>query len=237
MIDKRVASAAEAVSQTFFDGAAIMIGGFGEAGSPIELIHALIDQGATDLTMISNNCGERRGRPRGAAQGGPRFPKLLLLVSAHRQLDRLPRALPKRAHEIGNWFLREHSRSASALAELESRRSTRRPRWERHRRKARNAGNSAEESICLSTASARTSPITGRVADTHGNILYSKTGKRNFGPPMAMRARSRSTRSRRGRRAGQAGPRVDRHARHLRDRVVAIANSAHESELVEAGAS
>src|SRR6476659_5474266 len=56
MIDKRVASAAEAVSD-IFDGATIMFGGFGEAGSPIELIHALIDQGATKLTMISNNCG------------------------------------------------------------------------------------------------------------------------------------------------------------------------------------
>jgi acyl CoA:acetate/3-ketoacid CoA transferase alpha subunit len=34
-----------------------MIGGFGEAGSPVELIHALIDQGAKDLTVISNNTG------------------------------------------------------------------------------------------------------------------------------------------------------------------------------------
>src|SRR5438045_9383527 len=56
MIDKRVASAAEAVSD-IFDGATIMIGGFGEAGSPVELIHALIDQGATNLTTISNNTG------------------------------------------------------------------------------------------------------------------------------------------------------------------------------------
>ncbi|MBA3609646.1 MAG: 3-oxoadipate CoA-transferase, partial [Chthoniobacterales bacterium] len=52
MIDKRVASAAKAVSD-IFDGATIMIGGFGEAGSPVELIHALIDQGATNLTTIS----------------------------------------------------------------------------------------------------------------------------------------------------------------------------------------
>src|SRR5213075_1059787 len=56
MIDKRVASAAEAVSD-IFDGATIMFGGFGEAGSPIELIHALIDHGATNLTTISNNSG------------------------------------------------------------------------------------------------------------------------------------------------------------------------------------
>jgi 3-oxoadipate CoA-transferase alpha subunit len=45
MIDKRVASAHAAVAD-IFDGAAVMIGGFGEAGSPIELLHALIDQGA-----------------------------------------------------------------------------------------------------------------------------------------------------------------------------------------------
>ena len=34
-----------------------MIGGFGEAGSPIELIHALIDKGAKNLTVVSNNTG------------------------------------------------------------------------------------------------------------------------------------------------------------------------------------
>src|SRR6476659_8557479 len=56
MIDKRVASAAEAVSD-IPDGATIMIGGFGEAGSPIELIHALVDHGACGLTVISNNTG------------------------------------------------------------------------------------------------------------------------------------------------------------------------------------
>ena len=56
MINKRAANAAAAVAD-IFDGATIMIGGFGEAGSPIELIHALIDQGATNLTMISNNTG------------------------------------------------------------------------------------------------------------------------------------------------------------------------------------
>ena len=56
MIDKRFDSAREAVAD-IFDGATIMIGGFGEAGSPIELIHALIDQGAKSLTVVSNNSG------------------------------------------------------------------------------------------------------------------------------------------------------------------------------------
>ena len=56
MINKRFNSAAEAVAD-IRDGATVMIGGFGEAGSPIELIHALIDHGARDLTVISNNTG------------------------------------------------------------------------------------------------------------------------------------------------------------------------------------
>jgi 3-oxoadipate CoA-transferase alpha subunit len=56
MIDKRFDSARSAVAD-IFDGATIMIGGFGEAGSPIELFHALIDQGAKSLTVVSNNSG------------------------------------------------------------------------------------------------------------------------------------------------------------------------------------
>ncbi|MBS4060479.1 MAG: 3-oxoacid CoA-transferase subunit A, partial [Bacteroidetes bacterium] len=56
MINKVVHSTADAVAG-IFDGATIMISGFGEAGSPIELIHALIDQGAKNLTVVSNNTG------------------------------------------------------------------------------------------------------------------------------------------------------------------------------------
>lgn len=39
------------------DGSTVMIGGFGGSGSPVELIHALIDHGAKDLTVINNNAG------------------------------------------------------------------------------------------------------------------------------------------------------------------------------------
>ncbi|MCP4072650.1 MAG: 3-oxoacid CoA-transferase subunit A [Hyphomicrobiales bacterium] len=55
-MDKRVATPAAAVAD-IYDGASVMIGGFGEAGSPIELIHALIDLGAKDLVVINNNTG------------------------------------------------------------------------------------------------------------------------------------------------------------------------------------
>ncbi|MFP2513706.1 3-oxoacid CoA-transferase subunit A [Buttiauxella agrestis] len=56
MINKSVATLEEAVAG-IFDGATIMIGGFGTAGQPTHLIDALIAQGATDLTIINNNAG------------------------------------------------------------------------------------------------------------------------------------------------------------------------------------
>ncbi|WP_043735548.1 3-oxoacid CoA-transferase subunit A [Nocardia asiatica] len=39
------------------DGSTLLIGGFGMAGMPVQLIEALIEQGATDLTVVSNNAG------------------------------------------------------------------------------------------------------------------------------------------------------------------------------------
>lgn len=56
MIDKTVATTAEAVA-SIGDGATIMIGGFGRAGQPVELIDALIASGARDLTIVNNNAG------------------------------------------------------------------------------------------------------------------------------------------------------------------------------------
>jgi 3-oxoadipate CoA-transferase alpha subunit len=56
MIDKTVASAEAAVADVH-DGATVMIGGFGTAGMPVELIDALIARGARDLTIVNNNAG------------------------------------------------------------------------------------------------------------------------------------------------------------------------------------
>ncbi len=56
MINKVVASLDAAVAD-IHDGATVMIGGFGTAGMPAELIDALIDQGARELTIVNNNAG------------------------------------------------------------------------------------------------------------------------------------------------------------------------------------
>ncbi len=56
MINKIAASVAEALADVK-DGSTIMIGGFGTAGIPLELIEGLIEQGAKDLTVVNNNAG------------------------------------------------------------------------------------------------------------------------------------------------------------------------------------
>ncbi len=56
MIDKLTDSVAEALADVR-DGATVLIGGFGTAGIPGELIDGLIAQGARDLTVVNNNAG------------------------------------------------------------------------------------------------------------------------------------------------------------------------------------
>ena len=56
MIDKIAASVADAL-HGIADGATVLIGGFGTAGIPDELIDGLIAQGARDLTVVNNNAG------------------------------------------------------------------------------------------------------------------------------------------------------------------------------------
>ncbi|MGK5062499.1 3-oxoacid CoA-transferase subunit A [Janthinobacterium sp. LB3P112] len=56
MIDKLRSSALDALAD-IHDGATVMIGGFGGAGQPAELIDGLIAQGARDLVIVNNNAG------------------------------------------------------------------------------------------------------------------------------------------------------------------------------------
>lgn len=56
MINKLYSSPIEAIAD-IRDGATIMVGGFGNAGQPVELIDALIEHGAKNLTIVNNNAG------------------------------------------------------------------------------------------------------------------------------------------------------------------------------------
>lgn len=56
MIDKVVEDPAAAVAD-IPDGASLAVGGFGLSGNPIALIEALLAQGTSELSIVSNNCG------------------------------------------------------------------------------------------------------------------------------------------------------------------------------------
>ena len=69
MIDKVFASPAAALADVF-DGATVLIGGFGNSGVPFALIDALIAQGAKDLTIVHNNAGYAEGGIAALLAGG-----------------------------------------------------------------------------------------------------------------------------------------------------------------------
>jgi len=83
MIDKRVATVAEALDG-LKDGAVILLGGFGVVGQPQELLEGVIQSGARDLTVVSNNAGS----------GSPMLPKLFGTGQVTKLICSFPRPTP-----------------------------------------------------------------------------------------------------------------------------------------------
>ena len=183
MMNKQIASAEEAVADVF-DGATVMISGFGEAGSPIELIHALIDHGATNLTVVNNNTGSgevglaaliKAKRVSKMICSYPRtanstvFPNLY--HSGDTELELVPQGtLAERIRAGGSGIPAFYTPTSvgTPLGEGKELRTI-----------------DGREYVLEYGLTADFSLIKGRIADTHGNVLYNKTA-RNFGPLMAM---------------------------------------------------
>ncbi len=194
MINKQAESTQAAAVADIPDGATVMIGGFGEAGSPIELIHALIDHGARHLTVISNNTGSGRvglaalDRQRTGAQDD-------LLLSAQRQFDGLSRTLPAREKSSWNWCRKERWPNASGRAARESRPFTRHRQRAQCWQRARKRASSTDRNTCMEHGlRADFALVKAARADRHGNLVYNKTA-RNFAPmSCAWRQRPPSSR-------------------------------------------
>ncbi|RVT52513.1 3-oxoacid CoA-transferase subunit A [Rubrivivax albus] len=186
MIDKIVSTPAEALADVR-DGATVMIGGFGTAGLPDELVEALIDQGARDLTVVNNNAGNGDGGL-AALIGAGRVRKIV--CSFPRQVDswHFDRAYREGRIELelvpqGN--LAERIRAAgagiggfftptgygTALAEGKETRFLD-GRWQ----------------VFETPLHADVALIKAERGDRFGNLTYRMTA-RNFGPIMAMAAR------------------------------------------------
>ncbi len=232
MINKEVASVADAVADVF-DGATVMIGGFGEAGSPIELIHALIDNGATDLTVVNNNTGSgevglaaliKAGRVSKMICSYPRttgstvFPEMYR--SGHTALELVPQGtLAERIRAGGAGIPAFYTPTAlgTPLEEGLERRTF-----------------DGRDYLLVPGLTADFALIKGRVADRHGNVVYNKTA-RNYSPVMAMAGRTTVVQAAAVVDPGELDPEVIVTPGIFVQRVVAVADPAHESELIAAG--
>lgn len=232
MIDKRVASAAIAVADVF-DGATIMIGGFGEAGSPIELIHAIIDHGATNLTVINNNTGSgevglaaliKAKRVSKMICSYPRtanstvFPALY--HSGETELELVPQGtLAERIRAGGSGIPAFYTPTAvgTSLGEGKETRTI-----------------NGREYILEYGLTADFSIIKGRTADTHGNVLYNKTA-RNFAPIMAMAGKITVVQAQHVVNVGELDPETVITPGIFVNRIIEIPEPAIESALVAKG--
>jgi 3-oxoadipate CoA-transferase alpha subunit len=169
------------------DGATVMIGGFGGAGQPAELIDALIEQGACDLVIVNNNAGNgETGLAALLATGRVRK----IICSFPRQADSqvfdgLYRSGKLELELVPQGNLAERIRAAGAGiggffsptgygTELAKGKETREIDGKMY--------------VLESPIHADVALIKAERGDRWGNLTYRKTA-RNFGPVMAMAAR------------------------------------------------
>jgi 3-oxoadipate CoA-transferase, alpha subunit len=169
------------------DGSTVLIGGFGPAGQPVELINALIRSGVQDLTVVNNNAGNGRvGLAALLANGQVRK----IICSFPRQVDsyvfdELDRAGKVQLELVPQGNLAERIRAAGAgIGAFFCPTGVGTPLTEGKERRTIDGRDYVLEY-----------PITGDVAlikafhaDTLGNLVYRKTA-RNFGPIMATAAK------------------------------------------------
>ncbi len=185
MIDKRASDPNSALGDVH-DGATVLIGGFGDAGSPVELIDALVDQGAGDLTVVSNNAGSGKTGLAALIRAG-RVAKIV--CSFPKSSDSTAFAELYRAGRIGlelvaQGTLAERIRAGGAGIPpfyTPTSAGTDLAAGKEHRRFA------DRECVLEHAITADVALIKAAIADWHGNLLFTKTA-RNFSPLMAMAA-------------------------------------------------
>lgn len=168
------------------DGSTVLISGFGMAGVPVELIDALIRQGASDLTVVSNNAGNgdtgvaallEQGRVRKVICSFPR-------QSDSWVFDRVYRAGLVELELVPQGTLAERLRAAGAgIGGFYCPTGVGTP-----------LAQDKETRVIDGRTYVLETPLKGdvaliraRLADRMGNLVYRKTG-RNFGPVMATAA-------------------------------------------------
>ena len=234
MIDKRCPSPGEGVAD-IHDGATVMIGGFGASGSPIELIHALIDHGARHLTVINNNTGN--GEVGLAALiGNGQVKKMICSFPRSSQSKVFPRLYEAGEIElelVPQGTLAERIRAAGAgipafytpttvgtvLAEGKETREF-----------------DGRAYVMEPWLKADFALIKCETADIVDNLTYNKTA-RNFSPLMCMAATTAIVQARHVVAAGGIDPEHVITPGIFVNRVIEVPSPVHEDELIAAGRS
>ena len=170
------------------DGATVMIGGFGTAGQPVELIEALIRQGATGLTVVNNNAGNgdhglaaliREGRVRKVICSFPRQRDSHHFDARYRagelELELVPQGnLAERIRAAGAGIGGFYTPTGFGTPLAEGKET-------RH--------IEGRDYLLEFPLHADVALVRAHIADAMGNLVYRKTA-RNFGPIMAAAART-----------------------------------------------
>jgi 3-oxoadipate CoA-transferase, alpha subunit len=186
MIDKVVPSVTAAL-EGIRDGSTVMIGGFGGAGQPGELIDALIAQGARDLTIVNNNAGNgetglaallKAGRVRRIVCSFPRQADSQVFDALYRggkiELELVPQGnLAERIRAAGAGIGGFYTPTGYGT-DLARGKETREIGGRMH--------------VLEAPLHADVALIKAERGDRWGNLVYRKTA-RNFGPVMAMAAK------------------------------------------------
>ena len=230
MINKQISSLSAAVAD-IFDGATIMIGGFGEAGSPIELIHALIDHGAKDLTVVSNNAG--------SGHVG------LAALIANKQVTKTICSFPKTANSkvfpelyhageielelVPQGTLAERRRAGGAgIPAFYTPASVNTPLAEGKESRV----FKGQEYVLEYGIIADFALVKAETADRYGNLLYHATA-RNFGPIMCTASKVAIVQAKKIMEAGQIDPETVVTPGIFVQKVIEITNPVDESRLEE----
>lgn len=176
---------AEAV-EGIVDGSTVLVSGFGMAGMPVQLIDALIDQGATDLTVVSNNAGNgdrglaallATGRVRRIVCSFPRQADSWVFDDLYRsgliELEVVPQGTLAERLRAGGAGIPAFYCPTGAGTLLSAGKET---------REFGGRLNVLEHALQGEVAL-----VSAHVADRMGNVVYRKTA-RNFGPLMAAAA-------------------------------------------------
>jgi 3-oxoadipate CoA-transferase alpha subunit len=233
LINKKCPSAAEAVADVP-DGAVVMVGGFGASGSPIELIHALIDQGAKDLTLINNNTGNgevglaaliANGQVRKMICSFPRSSQSKVFPALYRagkiELELVPQGtLAERIRAAGAGIPAFFTPTTVGTVLAEG-------------KETREFGGRTY--VMEPWLPADFALIKCEVADPMGNLTFNKTA-RNFSPIMCMAAKTTVVQTKQWVAAGDINPEHVVTPGIFVNRIVEVPHPIHEDTLIAEGA-